>query len=37
MRVGLFVMRQQTLLQPKVRFNVHLFQDLVMCVMKFEP
>ncbi len=27
MQVGLLDMRQQTLLQPKERFNVHLFQD----------
>jgi hypothetical protein len=26
-QVGLLDMRQQTLLQPKERFNVHLFQD----------
>jgi hypothetical protein len=29
-QVGLLDMRQQTLLQPKERFNVHLFQDSMM-------
>ncbi len=37
MQVGLFIMKQQTLLQSRERFSVHLFQDLVMCIAKNKP
>ncbi len=37
MRIGLLVMRQQTLLQLGERFSVHLFQNLVMCVARNKP
>jgi hypothetical protein len=36
-QVGLFVMKQQTMLQLGERFSVHLFQDSVMCVAKDKP
>jgi hypothetical protein len=37
MQVSILVMKQQTLLQLGERFDVHLFQDLVMCTMKNKP
>jgi hypothetical protein len=37
MQISLFVMKQQTLLQLGERFNMHLFQDLVMCIVKNKP
>jgi hypothetical protein len=33
-QVSLLVMKEQTLLQPKDRFNMHLFQDSMMCTTK---
>jgi hypothetical protein len=37
MRVCLFIMRQQIMLQRKERFNMPLFQDSVMCTVKDKP
>jgi hypothetical protein len=37
LRVGLLVMRQQILLQPRERFSMHLFQDSIMCTTKDKP
>jgi hypothetical protein len=36
-QISLLVMRHQTLLQLGERFNMHLFQDLMMCTLKNKP
>jgi len=36
-QLGLLDRRQETLLQPRERFSMHLFQDSVMCMVKNKP